>query len=105
MPTKPEPPKLAKERPHDAQAVLSRRDLCVAGMIAATGLFGVIAILTAADLVITWADPKGGASGNLPPILTTRERVARSIAPASIVATCTVGYAFCIGYFIRAMSR
>ncbi|EMB15335.1 membrane protein [Rhodopirellula europaea 6C] len=53
---------------------------CVMFVVLVVGLFCVV------DLVITWGDPKGGASGNLPPALTTPERVARSVPALVILA-------------------
>lgn len=47
-------------------------------------VFLFVGLLCIVDVGMTWGDPKGGASGNLPPVLTTAERAVRSI-PASIV--------------------
>ena len=44
----------------------------------------IVALFCALNLGITWIDPKGGASGGLPPVLTTAERVTRSI-PAIVI--------------------
>ncbi|MEO9594334.1 hypothetical protein [Rhodopirellula bahusiensis] len=39
----------------------------------------VVGVFCVANLAMTWGDPKGGASGNLPPVLTTAERIGSSV--------------------------
>jgi hypothetical protein len=47
-------------------------------------MFAIITMFCVVSLGITWGDAKGGASGNLPPVLSTTERVQQSI-PAAFV--------------------
>tara|TARA_R110002072_G_scaffold149191_2_gene296901 strand:- start:2962 stop:3333 length:372 start_codon:yes stop_codon:yes gene_type:complete len=47
-------------------------------------VFAIITMFCVVSLGITWGDAKGGASGNLPPVLSTTERVQQSI-PAAFV--------------------
>ena len=42
-------------------------------------VFAIITMFCLVSLGMAWGDAKGGASGNLPPVLTTTERLVRSI--------------------------
>ena len=42
-------------------------------------VFAMITVFFVVSLESTWGDPKGDAGGNLPPVLTTTERLVRSV--------------------------
>ena len=42
-------------------------------------VFAIITVFCLVSLGMTWGDAKGAGSGNLPPVLTTTERLVRSI--------------------------
>lgn len=45
----------------------------------------VISFFCVVDLIVTWGDAKGGASGNLPPVLTVGDRISRSFVPGGVL--------------------
>ncbi len=45
----------------------------------------VVGLFALTSLGMTWGDAKGGASGNLPPVLTISERMIRSVLPMIVL--------------------
>tara|TARA_R110002073_G_scaffold80260_4_gene193415 strand:- start:6712 stop:7092 length:381 start_codon:yes stop_codon:yes gene_type:complete len=69
---------------HAGSCLLTTATICIYTIL------GTIILVCASDIAMTWGDPKGGASGNLPPVLTTNERLSRSVSPGIAAFICFV---------------
>ncbi|WP_461507101.1 hypothetical protein [Rhodopirellula baltica] len=80
-----EPPTLHDDTPRKAKVVPPSMPWTEAIRVALLMcVFAIITMFCVVSLGMTWGDAKGGASGNLPPVLSTTERVLQSI-PAAFV--------------------
>lgn len=76
--------------------------LVVLVLAACFALVGVSCLLY---LGTTWGDPKGGASGNLPPVLTTADRLSRSCIPAGILLVQLIAVLIGVRYVVLRFRR